>query len=95
MAIVPLPLPPGAEARALLHHVLEHGDVVGRDSAGRTIIQLAVDRWVLDKLTGFDADAVDREDGGEAEPDADGEPDGMPPMLRDLVLPKVIKRRRA
>ena len=29
MAIMPLPLPPGAEARALLHHILEHGDVVG------------------------------------------------------------------
>jgi hypothetical protein len=42
MAIVPLPLPPAAEARALLHHVLEHGDIVGRD-AGQTIIQLAVD----------------------------------------------------
>jgi hypothetical protein len=29
MAIVPLPLAPGAEARALLHHLLEHGDDVG------------------------------------------------------------------
>ena len=43
MAIVPLPLPPGAEARALLHHLLEHGDIVGRDTAGQTIIQLVVD----------------------------------------------------
>jgi hypothetical protein len=43
MAIVPLPLPPGAEARALLHYLLEHGDVVGIDAAGRTIIKLAVD----------------------------------------------------
>ena len=43
MAIVPLPLPPGAEARALLHHLLKHGDVLGSDSAGRTIISLAVD----------------------------------------------------
>jgi hypothetical protein len=48
MAIVPLPLPPAIEARALLHHILEHGDVVGRDVAGRTIIQLAVDDWVLE-----------------------------------------------
>jgi hypothetical protein len=55
MAIVPLPLPPDAEARALLHYVLKHGDVVGRDNAGRTIIQLAVDDWVLDKLMGSDA----------------------------------------
>jgi hypothetical protein len=44
---------------------------------------------VLDRLMGFDADAVDLEDGGDDEPDADDEPDGMPPMLRDLVLPKV------
>ena len=37
MSIVPLPLPAHAEARALLHHLLEHGDVVGRDAAGRTV----------------------------------------------------------
>ena len=43
MSIVPLPLPPEAEARALLDHVLEHGDALGRDTAGRTIIRLAVD----------------------------------------------------
>jgi hypothetical protein len=43
MAIVPLPLSPSAEARALLHDLLEHGDIVGRDTAGRTIIQLAVE----------------------------------------------------
>ena len=94
MAIVPLPLPPDAEARALLHHVLEHGDVMGRDSAGRTIIQLAVDRWVLEKLMGFDADAVEREDGGDAEPDDHAEADGAPFMIPDVVLPKVIRRRR-
>ena len=50
MAIVPLPLAPGAEARALLHHLLEQGHVVGRDSLGRTLIELAVDGWVLEKL---------------------------------------------
>jgi hypothetical protein len=37
MAIVPLPLPPGIEARALLHHLLEHGHIAGRGSAGGTI----------------------------------------------------------
>jgi hypothetical protein len=94
MSIVPLPLPPEAEARALLHHLLEHGDVVGRDRAGRTIIQLAVENWVLEKFMGFEADAVEREDGGEAEPDADDEGDGAPFMLLDVVLPKVIRRRR-
>jgi hypothetical protein len=94
MAIVPLPLSPNAEARALLHHILEHGDVVGRDSAGRTILQLAVNDWVLDKLMGSDADAAEGEDGGEAEPDADDERDGAPFMIPDVVLPKVIRRRR-
>jgi hypothetical protein len=50
MAIVSLPLPPDVEARVLLHHVLEHGDVVGPNTSGRTVIQLAVNDWVLDKL---------------------------------------------
>ena len=48
MAILPLSLSPGAAARALLQHLLEHGDIVGRDTIGRTIIQLALDDWVLD-----------------------------------------------
>ena len=34
MAVVPLPLPPNIAARALLYHLLEHGDIVGRDPAG-------------------------------------------------------------
>ena len=59
MAIVPLPLSPDVEARVLLHHLLEHGDIVGGDTAGRTIIQLAVDEWVLDKLMAFDAEAAE------------------------------------
>ena len=50
VAIVPLPLPPGAEARALLHHLLEHGDIVGTDAGGQAIIQLAVDDRVLEPL---------------------------------------------
>ena len=57
MAIVALPLPPGAEARALLHHLLEHGDVVGRDPLRRTIVQLAVEDGVLERLLTFDAEA--------------------------------------
>jgi hypothetical protein len=32
MAVVPLPLPPNVIARALLHHLLEHGDIVGRNA---------------------------------------------------------------
>jgi hypothetical protein len=94
MAIVPLPLPPGAEARALLHHLLAHGDIVGRDAIGRTVVQLAVDDWALEKLLTFDAEATDLEDGGDDEPDADDEEDG-PPVVVELVRPTVIGRRRA
>ena len=93
MAIVPLPLPPGAEARALLHHLLEHGDVVGVDSAGRMIIELAVDGWVLEKLMTFDADAAELEGGGDDEPDADNEEDG-PPVVVDFMRPKRVAPRR-
>jgi hypothetical protein len=92
MAIVPLPLPPGAEARALLHHLLDHGDIMGRDTAGRNIIQLAVDDWALEKLLTFDAEATDLED-GDSEPEPDDEEDG-PPILLELVRPKVVERRR-
>jgi hypothetical protein len=95
MAIVPLPLSRDVEARALLHHLLEHGDVVGKDTAGRSIVQLAVDDWVLDKLLAFDADAGELEDGADAEPDDDAEEDWLPVVLLDVVRPKVIRRRRA
>jgi hypothetical protein len=94
MAIVPLPLPAHAEARALLHHLLEHGDIVGSDPAGGTVIQLAVDEWVYEKLITFDAEATELEDGGDVEADNDAEEDCLPVLL-DLVRPKVIRRRRA
>ena len=94
MSIVPLPLPPGAEARGLLHHLLEHGDVVGSDPAGRTVIQLAVDDSLLEKLLAFDAEATELEDGGDVEPDADDEEDG-PPVVVELARPKVVRLRRA
>jgi len=87
MAIVPLPLPAHAEARVLLHHLLEHGDVVGRDGAGRTVIKLAVDDLMLDRLMGFDADAAELEDQGDQEPDADDEGDGAPVVL-ELARPR-------
>jgi hypothetical protein len=94
MAIMPLPLPPGAEGRALLHHLLEHGDIVGEDTAGRKIIQLAVDDWTLERLLTFDADAAELEDGGDDEPDADDEEDRAP-VLVELVRPKLVARRPA
>jgi hypothetical protein len=52
----------------LLHHLLEHCDIVGRDILGRTIIELALDAWVLEKLLAFDADAADLEDGATTTP---------------------------
>ena len=94
MAIVPLPLPPAAEARALLHHLLEQGDILGKDTMGRTIIQLAVDDWALEKLLTFRADVADLEDADDDEPDADDEEDG-PPVVIELLRPKVIRRGRA
>jgi hypothetical protein len=93
MAILPLPLPPGAETRALLRHILEHGDVVGRDAKGRTVLQLAVDDWTLDQLSAFDSDAAELEDGSDGEPDADAEQDGRPVVV-ELLRPKVVRRRR-
>ena len=72
----------------MLQHLLEHGDVVGRDAAGQTIIELSVDDYVLETLMTFDAEAA------ELEPEPDGEGDG-PPVLVELVRPKVMERRRA
>ena len=67
MAIVPLPLPPNTSQPELLYHLLEHGDIVGRDTAGRTIIQLSVTDHVLETLMTFDAEAAELE----PEPDED------------------------
>jgi hypothetical protein len=38
MSVVTLPLALGSQARTILHHLLEHGDVAGCDLAGRTLI---------------------------------------------------------
>jgi hypothetical protein len=78
MTIIPLPLDPGAQARTTLHHLLEHGDVAGRDAAGRTVITLSLDDWLLDQLLTFDAGGDDLEDNGDGEPDDDAEEDGPP-----------------
>ena len=69
MSVTAMPLDPGAQARALLHHLLETGDIVGRDTAGRAVIQLAADDWLLERLLTFDAGTEDHEDGGDAEDD--------------------------
>ena len=69
MPVTALPLDPGAQARALLRHLLEAGDIVGRDAAGRTVIQLVADDWLLNQLMTFDAGAEELEDDGDAEDD--------------------------
>ena len=51
------------------HHLLETGDIVGRDDAGRTVIQVAADDWLLEQLLTFDGGAEDLEDNADAEPD--------------------------
>jgi len=71
MTVVPLRLDPGNEARTILHHLLEHGDIAGRDAVGRRVIALAVDDWLFEQLMTFDAGAEDLEDSRDAEPDDD------------------------
>jgi hypothetical protein len=78
MAIISLLLDPGAQARTILHHLLEHGDVAGHDAVGRTVITLAVDDWLLEHLLTFDAGNENLEDDGDGEPDDDAEEDGPP-----------------
>jgi hypothetical protein len=58
---------------------------------GRTIIQLSVNDWVLEKLMTFDADATYLEEGGDDEPDAGDEGDG-PLVVVDLARPKAVRR---
>jgi hypothetical protein len=78
MNVVPLPTDAGSQARTILHHLLEHGDLAGRDAVGRTVIMLAVEDWLLERLLTFDAGSEDHEDNGDGEPDHDAEMDGAP-----------------
>lgn len=80
MAIVSLPLPSGAEARLLLRRLLHEVNVLGRDAAGRIIIQFAVDDWALDRLMAFDA--------GAAHPDGAA---GGPALEEELVPTPVLR----
>jgi hypothetical protein len=82
MRSCPCRSPPNSAARALLHHLLEQGDIVGRDAAGRTIIQLSVNDYVLETLLTFDAEPAD------LEPQADDKEDG-PPVLIELAQPRI------
>ena len=74
---------PESEARALLNFVLQHGDIVGTDHAGRTVLQLAVDPWTLDRLAAFDAGSEELED-ADAEPEPDQEMGSAPIMLDEV-----------
>jgi hypothetical protein len=56
------------EAAELLRQILENGDVVGRDRAGRNVIRLALDDAEMDQLMAFGADDAEAEDGGDEEP---------------------------
>jgi hypothetical protein len=58
-----------AITRALLRHIVRHGDVVGTDRRGLTVLrfELAAEPWLLDKLAALGADEEDREDGDPAE----------------------------
>jgi len=69
MRVTLLHLDPGAQARTLLHHLLQAGDVIGRDASGRTLIQLTAEDWLLEQLMTFDAGSEDGEDSGDVEPD--------------------------
>lgn len=53
-------------ARELLRHIVEHGDIVGNDVRGRTILrfELVAEPWLLDKLAALGARAEDLEDEG-------------------------------
>jgi hypothetical protein len=88
MPVTALPVDSGAQARALLHHLLETGDIIGKDAAGRTVIQLAADDWLLGQLMTFDAGSEDLEDGGDAEED------GPAVLSFDRVPAKRVYRRR-
>ena len=50
MSVTALPLDPSAQARILLHYLLEAGEIIGKDMAGCTVIQLVAGDWLLEQL---------------------------------------------
>lgn len=94
MSVTVLPLDPGAQARVLLHYLLDSGDIVGLDEAGRVVIQLAADDWVLEQLLTFDAAAEDLEESEDAEADDDAEPDGATVLFIDRAPARRVYCRR-
>jgi hypothetical protein len=49
-----------SEAERLLQTILEAGDIVGRDAAGRMVIQIAVERADFERLMAFGAADLSR-----------------------------------
>ena len=56
------------ESERLLHNIIEGGDFVGRDDAGRMVIVLAIEPRDFDKLLTFGAVEVESECSGDDEP---------------------------
>jgi hypothetical protein len=56
-----------SEADRLLHNIIEGGDIVGRDDAGRMVIMLAIEPRDFEKLLTFGAVEVESEDEGDYE----------------------------
>jgi hypothetical protein len=94
MSVAALPLDPGAQARALLHHRLDSGDIIGRDEAGRAVIQFAADDWLLEQLLTFDAAAEDLEESDDSEADDDAEPDSATVLCFDRAPARQIYRNQ-
>jgi hypothetical protein len=69
MPVTALPLDPGARAPRTVASPARGGDVVGRDEAGRNLIQLAADDWLLEQLLSFHGGSEDLEDANDDEPD--------------------------
>jgi hypothetical protein len=57
-----------SESDRLLHNLLEGGDFVGHDDAGRVVMVLAIEPRDFDRLMAFGADDVEAEEGGDDEP---------------------------
>jgi hypothetical protein len=56
--------------RAILANLLATGDVLGRDQAGRIVLAVAVEEWLIDELAAFGTELEDRE----PEPDEEDDP---------------------
>lgn len=56
-------------AKAVLANILAHGDVLGRDEEGRTVLAVAVEDWLFDHLAALGVEDEDRDEAEELEPE--------------------------